>query len=86
MSCKDQENPNKTGNLPSVLKVKINAPVVITSNHPKAKYREDGIVNGARGYIQAIQVNKNDPEQVEIIWVILTMTKLEDFIDWITNI
>ena len=70
LSCKDRENPNKTGNLPDVLKIKVNAPVVITSNHRKAKFREDGLVNGARGYIQAIQVNRDSPDQVEIIWVI----------------
>ena len=70
LSCKDRENPNKTGNMPNILKVKVKAPVVITSNHSKAKYREDGIVNGARGYIQSIQVKRNNPDQVEIIWVI----------------
>ena len=70
LSSKDKENPNKTGNLPDILKVKLNAPVLITSNHHKAKYREDGIVNGARGYIKAIQVKKNSPDQVEILWVI----------------
>ena len=40
------ENASKTGNLQKVLKLKIGAPVVVTTNHSKRKYREDGIVNG----------------------------------------
>jgi hypothetical protein len=60
---------NLPGNhkVPEKLKEK---PVVITTNHSKQKYREDGIVNGARGYVQAIQVSKQDPNKVETIWVI----------------
>ena len=76
ISEKDLENPNKTGNLPKTLKIKVNAPVVITSNHKKAKYREDGIVKGARGYVQAVQVSKDDPEKVEIIWVVFNNDKI----------
>ena len=56
---KEQVNINKTGNLPNILKLKVNAPVVITKNHSNAKYREDGITNGARGFIQAVQVSKH---------------------------
>ena len=48
-----KENPGNTGNLQTELKLKVGAPIVITSNHSKQKYREDGIVNGARGYVQA---------------------------------
>ena len=40
------ENATKTGNLQTVLKLKLKAPVVVTINHSKRKYREDGIVNG----------------------------------------
>ena len=61
LSEKDQFNLNRTGNLPTSLKVKVGAPVVLTSNHPKAIYRDDGIMNGARGYIQAIQTSQNNP-------------------------
>ena len=50
--------------------MKIGAPVVVTVNHSKKKYREDGIMNGARGYVQSIQVSKKDPNLVEIIWVV----------------
>ena len=63
-----KENPGRTGNLLSELNLKVGAPVVITTNHSKQKYREDGIVNGARGYVDSIQVSKDDPDQV--IWVV----------------
>ena len=65
-----QNNPGNTGNLQTELKLKVGAPVVITTNHTKQKYREDGIVNGARGFVQSIQVSKTDPEKVNIIWVV----------------
>ena len=65
-----KDNPGKTGNLQSELRLKIGAPVLITSNHSKQKYREDGIVNGARGYVQSIQVAKENSEKVEVIWVV----------------
>ena len=63
-------NPGRTGNLESELKLRLGAPVVITSNHAKQKYREDGIVNGARGFVQSFSVSKKDPERVDIIWVV----------------
>ena len=62
-----KNNLGKTGNLETELVVKIGAPVVITSNHSKQKYREDGIVNGARGYVQSIQVSNKDSEHVDLI-------------------
>ena len=65
-----KENPGKTGNLLSELKLKIGAPVVITTNHPKQKYKDDGIMNGARGFVQSIQVSKDNEEKVDIIWVV----------------
>ena len=77
-----KNNPGKTANLQTELKLKVGAPVLITSNHPKKKYKEDGIVNGARGYVQSIQVSKEDPLKVEIIWVIFnkeTVGKLYRF-------
>ena len=70
LSNKVQENPGNTGNLQTVLKLKVGAPIVITSNHSKQKYREDGIVNGARGYVKAIQVSKDDQEKVEAVWIV----------------
>ena len=65
-----KENPGKTGNLQTELRLKVGAPVLITSNHSKKKYKEDGIVNGARGFVQSIQVSKGNPEKVDIIWVV----------------
>ena len=76
LSDKDQENINKTGNLPNKLRLKIGAPVVITSNHKKGKYREDGIVNGARGFVQALQVSKDGLNKVEVVWIIFNNEKI----------
>ena len=64
------DNPGLTGNLQTELIIKVGAPVLITTNHPKLKYKEDGIVNGARGFVQSIQVSKLDPNKVDIIWVV----------------
>ena len=60
----------QTGGLEKKLLIKKNAPIVITSNHQQAKYKEDGIVNGARGYIDSIQLSKSNTEEVEVIWVV----------------
>ena len=65
-----KDNPGKTGNLQTELRLKVGAPVLITSNHSKKKYKEDGIVNGARGFVQSIQVSKDNPDEVDIIWVV----------------
>ena len=45
----------QTGQLPPKLFIKKGAPIVLTTNHSKAAYKEDGIMNGARGYIDHIQ-------------------------------
>ena len=77
MNITEQKEPPKdlpytaTGNLPPELIIKKGAPVVITTNHPKSVYKEEGICNGSRGYIDFIQVNDDDPEMVEIIWIVL---------------
>ena len=65
-----KHNLGRTGNLETVLVLKIGAPVVITTNHSKQIYRDDGIMNGARGFVQAINVSKDDPEKVDLIWVV----------------
>ena len=59
-----------TGQLPSSLHIKVGAPIMLTSNHQKAQYKEDGIMNGARGYIDYIQTNPENEDEVEIIWVV----------------
>ena len=67
---KMKSNPGKTANLLTELRLRRNAPILLTSNHPKKKYKEDGLVNGARGFVQSIQVSKENPEKVEVIWVV----------------
>ena len=42
---------------------------MITSNHPKKKYKNNGFVNSARGYIDSIQASTDDPDVAEVIWV-----------------
>ena len=77
-----KDNPGKTGNLLTELTLKVGAPVVITTNHTKQKYREDGIVNGARGFVQSVQLSKVDPDKVEVVWVVFnkeSMGKLYRF-------
>ena len=60
----------QTGSLPGELLVKVGAPVMITVNHRKKEFKEDGIMNGARGFIEHIEVSEEDPNQVTIIWVV----------------
>ena len=59
----------QTGQLETNFIFKQNAPVMITSNHPQQRYKNNGIVNGSRGYIDSIQVSKDNTNEVEIIWV-----------------
>ena len=60
----------QTGGLEHKLILKRNAPIVITSNHQQAKYKEDGLVNGARGHIDSIQVSKTNSNEIMVVWVI----------------
>ena len=60
----------QTGSLPGQLFIKVGAPVVITSNHRNKRWKEDGIMNGARGYIDHIDVSEDNPEEVTVIWVV----------------
>ena len=76
LSNRDKDNLSKTGNLPEILRLKVGAPVVITTNNKKAKYREDGMGNGARGYVSAIQVSPENQDKVEIIWVVFKNEKI----------
>ena len=45
------------------------APVMMTSNHPVKRHKNNGLVNGARGYIDSIKASKDDPDVPEIIFV-----------------
>ena len=40
-----KDNPGRTGNLQTELRLKVGTPVFITSNHSKNKYKDDGIVS-----------------------------------------
>ena len=64
------------GGLEKILIVKRNAPIVITSNHPQAKYKEDGIVNGARGHIDSIQLSKSKANEIAVVWVVFKDKKI----------
>ena len=59
----------RTGQLPTKIRFKEGAPVMITSNHIISKYKNNGIVNGARGYIDSIQPSSSDPDVAEVVWV-----------------
>ena len=59
----------RTGQLQKILELKEQAPVMVTSNHPKAKYKQNGLVNGARGKVDSVQTSKDDPNAAEVVWV-----------------
>ena len=63
--CKHQ-----THGMMKKLIIREGATVMITTNHQVPRYKEDGLTNGAFGYIDFIQVSKKDPEVVDIIWVV----------------
>ena len=69
----------KSGNLPPSLEIRVGAPIIITTNHSKRKYKEDGICNGQKGYIDYIEVSNEDPERVEIIWVVFPRKEIAKF-------
>merc|ERR1719233_1229624 len=59
----------RTGQLQKRIIFKEDAPVMITSNSSKVKYKTNGIVNGARGKIDSIQPSDTDPEAAEVVWI-----------------
>ena len=74
---KDQHTPvpgtlsySKTKGMMKNLIIQQGAPVMITINHKTTRYKEDGIVNGAKGYIDYIQMSQKNPDIVEVIWVV----------------
>ena len=66
----------RTGQLQKNIIFKEGAPLMITSNHPKAKYKNNGLVNGASGYIDSIQATKEDPDLAEVFGCVSMMIKL----------
>ena len=61
---------SKNHGMMSNLIIRRGAPVMVTLNDKTPRYKEDGIVNGATGYIDFIQTSKEDEDQVDIIWVV----------------
>ena len=57
----------KTKGLPYKIILKVGAPILITINDQK--YKEDGIVNGARGYVDSFQFEENN-DALKAIWVV----------------
>ena len=66
----------RTGQLQTKILFKEDAPVMITSNHPKSKYKNNGLVNGARGFIDSIQASVTDPDVAQVVWVRFTDDKI----------
>ena len=66
----DTVSYSKTNGMMKNLIIREGAPVMITTNHKTARYKEDGIVNGAKGYIDHIQMSKKNPDVVDVIWVV----------------
>ena len=42
---------------------------MITSNHSERRHKNNGIVNGSRGFVDSIQEDENDPGVAAVIWV-----------------
>ena len=61
----------KTAYIPKRIRVKVNAPIMLTQNHANKKLREDGISNGNRGFVTRIDFSNKPGEvnQIKIIWV-----------------
>ena len=77
--CTNLENPpevsskmplTQTGGLESNINIKIDSPIVITSNHHQARFKEDGFVNGAKGYVDSIQMSKHECMKIDVVWVV----------------
>ena len=66
----DDLNYTKTGNLQKSLRLKVGAPIMITVNSSKSKYREDGVNNGARAYIDSFQLAEDGSSTVRYIWIV----------------
>ena len=59
----------RTGQLPFRIILKEGCPIMVTSNHEKQRYKMDGIVNGAKGFIDSIQPSLEDPDMAEVVWI-----------------
>ena len=61
---------NKTHGMMTNLIIREKAPIMMITNHTVARFKEDGLCNGLCGYIDFIQVNPQDPEIVDVIWMV----------------
>ena len=61
----------QTGYIPSAISVKKNSPIMLTQNHSNRRFREDGISNGNRGFVDRVDFSKKPGQENEIscIWV-----------------
>ena len=59
----------QTGQLENRFIFKKLCPVQVSTNHPQQRYKNNGIVNGVRGYVDSIQVSRDNPDEPEVIWV-----------------
>ena len=71
----DDLNYTATGNLQKHLQLKIGAPIMLTVNNMKTKYKEDGICNGVRAYIDSFQFSE-DSSEVFYIWIVFKNEKI----------
>ena len=60
----------RTGQLETQFILRKGAPVMVTSNHQQMRYKNNGIVNGSRGFVDSIQMSKENPNEPEIVWVV----------------
>ena len=56
---------------------------MITTNHENKKYKNNGIVNGSRGYIDSIQTMIGNPDVAEVIWVRFNDDKTGQLLIWV---
>ena len=60
----------RTGQLENHFILRKGAPVMVTSNHQQVRYKNNGIVNGSRGFVDSIQMSRENPNEPEIVWVV----------------
>ena len=54
--------------LPGKITLMVDAPILITMND--LKYKEDGIVNGARDYVDSFQFDDDNDGSLKVIWIV----------------
>ena len=65
---------SQTRGLPRKLLLKVGAPIIITVNDQK--YKDDGVCNGTRGYIDSFQMEEDNADVIKIIWVVFSDPKV----------